>query len=352
VKESAPEEPMAGNAARSDPPTIVDVARVTGVSVSTVSRVVRDHPDVGEATRARVRTAIAELGYRPSPIARALVSGRNRLFGLLVSDIANPFYPQLAKVIEKEAMRRGYGLVICNTEDDESETERYVERLIDQGFEGIIHASVKSDEARTLQLVGDPNRIVFTNRRPTSPHAHYVVSDNVAGARTLTRHLLDQGHRRIGFVKGPAEMSTGEERAEGFLSEMIAYGAEPLFVQGEISMESGAEAVQQLLGAPNRPTAIIGVNDLVALGALEGLLEAGLRVPEDVALAGFDDIQVAGSKFASLTSVAQNTGQMGQRVVRMLSLLSHKPPSHTLREVIPAELIIRRSTSLPLTLRR
>ncbi len=240
----------------------------------------------------------------------------------------------------------GYALVICNTEDDDSETERYVERLIDQGIEGVLHASVRTDEERTLQLVGDPNRIIFTNRRPVSRHAHYVVSDNLAAATMLTRHLLEKGHRRIGFIKGPASASNVQDRAEGFLREMSAQDAEPVFVQGDLSMESGAEAVQQLLTADEAPTAIIGVNDLVALGALEGLLEAGLRIPEDIALAGFDDIQLAGSAFANLTTVAQHTERMGQRAVRLLVRMVQKPPSRTIREVLPPELIIRKSTSL------
>lgn len=347
MNSGVPERGEAKDVAPARPPTIVDVAGVAGVSVSTVSRVVRMHPDVGDATRARVLQTIAELGYRPSPIARALVSGRTRLLGLLVSDIANPFYPQLAKAIEREAMRLGYGLVICNTDDDDSETERYVERLIDQGFEGIIHASVKTDEVRTLEVVGDRSRIVFTNRRPSSLHAHYVTSDNVAAGVMLTRHLLEQGHRRIGFVKGPSYVSNCVDRAAGFLGEMLNSGAEPLFVQGDLSMESGALAVRELLAADNPPTAVIGVNDLVALGALEGLLEAEFRVPEDVALAGFDDIQLAGSKFANLTSVAQHTERMGQRAVRVLVRLARNPSSRFIRETIPPELIVRRSTSLP-----
>jgi LacI family transcriptional regulator len=127
-------------------PTIIDVARSAGVSVSTVSRVVRNHPDVNDETRARVHAAISSLGYRPSPIARALVSGETRLIALLVSDITNPFYPQLAKSVEQEAKRDGYTVVICNTADRTAETRRYLDRLLRQGLDGVIHAGAHTHE--------------------------------------------------------------------------------------------------------------------------------------------------------------------------------------------------------------
>jgi len=165
-------------------PTIVDVARRAAVSVSTVSRVVRDLPDVRPETRARVQASISQLGYRPSPIARALVSGRTRLLALLVSDITNPFYPQLAKSVEQEAKRGNYTVIICNTADQTAETRRYLHWLLRQGLDGVIHAWVARDENVLLSLIGDPRRVVFTNRRPASHSVSYVVSTTGPGLPT------------------------------------------------------------------------------------------------------------------------------------------------------------------------
>lgn len=327
-------------------PTIVDVARAAGVSVSTVSRVVRKHADVKAATRARVQQAIDALGYQPSAIARALVSGRTRLIALIVSDIANPFYPQLARSVEKEAKRSGYTVVICNTGDRASETRRYLERLLQQGLDGVIHASVSHDEEIVRDLVSDRRRVVFTNRAPEDPQASYVVSDNEGGAGELTRYLLGKGHRRIGFIAGPAFAKNAVARIEGFRSVMTAAGEpDPLVAEGDFSAAHGAEAaLTWCRGTDDPPTAVIAVNDSVALGALEALIACGRRVPEDVALAGFDGVRLAASPLINLTTVDQHIERMGQRAVRVLLRQLNRPTYVPTKEVLPTKLLIRGST--------
>jgi LacI family transcriptional regulator len=327
-------------------PTIVDVARSAGVSVSTVSRVVRDHPDVGEQTRARVHEAIDSLGYRPSPIARALVSGQTRLLALLVSDIANPFYPQLAKSVEQAAKRDDYTVIICNTEDRTAETRRYIERLLRQGLDGVIHASAARDEKVLLSLMEDPRRIVFTNRRPSGSSVSYVVSDNCGGAKELTRYLLSRGHRRIGFIAGPSFARNATERLDGFAAAMAEVAdAVPLVANGDFSAEDGGRAVHSWMDAASAPTAVIAVNDSVALGALEALAARGLRVPEDVALAGFDGVQLVASRIFDLTTVDQHIEQMGRLAVQiLLRQLADSGSEVPTQEVLPTELLLRGST--------
>ena len=327
-------------------PTIVDVARSAGVSVSTVSRVVRDHPDVSADTRARVHSAISSLGYRPSPIARALVSGETRLIALLVSDIANPFYPQLAKSVEQEAKRDGYTVVICNTADRTAETRRYLDRLLRQGLDGVIHASVARDQDTLLALMHETRRVVFTNRRPGGDSVSYVVSDNHGGAAELTRHLLRQGHRRIGFVAGPAYARNATERLDGFLEEMEkTSGADPMVAKGDFSAGAGARAVDEWMRGRPKPTAIIATNDSVALGTLEALTDRRLRVPADVALAGFDGVRLAASPIFDLTTVDQHIEQMGRRAVRvLLRQLGGPLNAAPIREVLPPQLLLRSST--------
>lgn len=328
--------------------TIVDVAHEAQVSVSTVSRVLRDHRDVDSHTRSVVRAAIDKLGYRPSPIARALVSGQTRLLALLVSDFTNPFYPQLAKSIEQEAAKAEYTVVICNTHDLPAETSRHLTRLLGQGLDGVIHASVGRDESTVLSLLADLRRVVFTNRPPSSESVSYVVSDNFSGAAELTRHLLEVGHRRIGFVGGPTYARNATERLRGFISEMNQVpGAEALVVEGDFSMVSGESTVLRWLDEGSHPTAIIAINDSVALGAMEALVRRGLRMPTDIALAGFDGTDLAASPVMSLTTVDQHSDQLGRLSVRtLLKQLAADSfvPTH---RVLPTQLLLRRSTEQP-----
>lgn len=326
--------------------SIADVALSADVSASTVSRVVRNMGDVSPATRARVMETVDRLGYRPSPIAQALVSGRTRTFGLLVSDLSNPFYPELAKSIEQEAEKNGYALVICNTEDDATVTLQYLQRLLDQRIEGIIHASVASEESEIEALLrGTP--LLYTNRRPRSPLSSYVVGDNRSGAAALVRHLIDIGHTRIAFVHGPGDASNADERLSGLLdtASVFAHVEEPIVVPGSgFDRESGARAARALLSAPRPPTAVVGVNDTVALGVLETVIELGLRVPDDVAVAGFDDIALASSSLVNLTSVTPHTSEIGRRTVRVLLRLLAGTRPKGIREVIEPTLVVRRST--------
>jgi LacI family transcriptional regulator len=326
-------------------PTIDDVARAADVSITTVSRVVRNHADVRDVTRARVQAAIDELGYRPSPIARALVRGRTQTLALLMSDIANPFYPQLAKVIESEASRRDYIVVMCGTDDDRSQARRRVRRLVDQGVDGLIHASVGEDEEAVLALM-DPGRVVFTNRRPARPDCNYVVSDNRAGARALTEHLIAAGHRRIGFVGGPEYASNARERLEAFRATVAEHaGVTALVAEGEFSPDTGARAARAWLAGDAPPTAMIGVNDSVAVGALEAVLDAGLDVPGDIAVAGFDGIQLTSSRTLEMTTVSQHIEEMGRRAVAaILRLLGGNPPRRPIHEVLEPTLVVRHTT--------
>ena len=325
--------------------TIGDVARTAGVSVSTVSRVLRDHTDVGEETRARVRAAIQALDYRPSPIARALVSGQSRLLALLVSDLTNPFYPQLAATIEREAEKSGYTIVICTTGDRPADTRRRLARLLDQGIDGVVHAAVGLDEKAVLTALSDLRRLVFVNRAPSHPEASAVVSDNAAGAAELTRHLLSRGHRRIGFIGGPDYARNARDRLAGFRSAMQdAPGATSLVHAGPFARETGEAAVRAWMGQDDKPTAIIGINDSVAFGAMDELMRLGFRVPDDVALAGFDGTELAASRVVGLTSVDQHIEEMGRLAVQTLLRQLASSTFVTTRHVLQTSLLVRSST--------
>lgn len=314
--------------------------------MATVSRVLRGGPDVRAATRARVLDTISALDYRPSPLARALVSGRSRLLTLLVNDIANPFYPQLAKSVESAAKKEGYSVAICSTGDSTTETCRCIERLLTQGVDGVIHASVARDDEVLLSLIGDPARVVFTNRRPDRQDVSYVVSDNRAGAVHLTGHLLSLGHRRIGFIAGPPFASNAVERLDGFRDTMATVAdGEPLLAYGDFSEESGSRAVLEWVRGGHPPTAVVAVNDASAFGALEALTHSGLRVPDDVAVAGFDGTHLSASPHISLTTVDQHIPQLARRAVQILLQQLRAPRDfRPVHEILTTELIVRRTT--------
>ena len=266
------------------------------------------------------------------------------MLALLVSDIRNPFYPQLARAVEAEARRHGYLVFICSTADDPSESRRYLEALLLQGLDGVIHASVADDEEIVASLLGDLRRVVYTNRRPAAENVSFVVSDNRHAAREITQFLLGQGHRRIGFVGGPSNTSTATERLAGFEEAMAGMpDAEPTITLGDYSMESGARAVEAWFALPHPPTAILAINDGIALAVREALSERGLTVPGDVALAGFDGVQV--SRVMELTTVEQQIEQMGQLAVQTLIRQLGEPSDPVpLRVELPTNLVFRDST--------
>ena len=326
--------------------TIVDVAHEAGVSVTTVSRVLRDHAEVHSETRATVRAAVEKLGYRPSLIARALVSGQTHLLALLVSDVTNPFYPQLAKSIEHEAAKAGYMVVICNTGDRVQETRRSLMWLLHQGVDGVIHASSGRDEPVVLSLLGDPRRVVFTNRPPKSQSVSYIVSDNAGGATALTRHLLAKGHRKIGFIGGPAYARNATERLYAFTQAIREVPEAQAFVAGgKFSTTCGEQAVTEWLQSGCDLSAIIAINDSVALGAMGALMSLGYDIPGDIALAGFDGTDFAASPVMRLTTVDQHVDEMGRRAVKLLlKQLNGSGPFVPLSEVLPCRLLLRGST--------
>lgn len=324
--------------------TIQDVARDARVSISTVSRVVRGHDDVSDETRVRVQEVVDRLGYRPSILARALVTGYSRTIALVVSDITNPFYPQLAKSVEREARLQGFAVVICNTDDDPKETVHYIRQLIDHGIAGIVHGSVGRDEDDVLDVLADARRIVFTNRRPRSRSVSYAVSENYRGGRMLGDHLTALGHRRVGFIGGPSWAANSQERLIGLAEAMHAAGGELLPAEGDFTPRSVSSAIGPWLAADDPPTAIVGVSDQVALGALAELMERGYRIPTDIAVAGFDDIDLAASRIIGLTTVAQHIDELGRRAVQILLRQLKAKTLRVQRIELEPDLIVRHTT--------
>lgn len=331
-------------------PTLKDVARLAGVSLSTASRALAEHPDVSETAKAKVQAMAQELGYRPSMLARGLVGGNTSTLGLLVSHITNPFYPQLAGAIEEFAHSRGYTVFLCNTLDDPGRTEEYLGRLLGQGVDGLIHASIGADESLLEPFMERSTPVVLVNRRSVGRlEVDMVVADNDGGTRQAVRHLLDLGHQDIAFIGGPEFASVSRERLAAFRDELQAAGlalAESLFRRAQFTRQSGYQMGRSLLEGRPRPTAIFAVNDVVAMGVLDAALKLGLRVPLELSLVGFDDIEPAGLGPLRLTTVASPIQQMGQlaceRLLHAIAAGVHHQPQYM---VLQTHLVVRDTTA-------
>lgn len=329
-------------------PTISDVARRAGVSPVTVSRVINHVAHVNPTTRAAVEQAIAELGYVPNVVARSLRSRRTRTLGLLLPDIANPFWTTVARGVEDSAQSHGYSVFLCNTDENPAKQRGYLNAVLSQRVDGVILAPCDSD-ARGLAALADQNvPLVLVDRTVAGVETDTVGTDSISGARALVRHLIGLGHRRIGVLSGPPVISTAEERLAGYCMALSEAGItiDPRLVRrGEFRAGSGEHLAGQLLDEGLHPNAIFAANNALAQGALGALAKRGLRVPQDVAVVCFDEFgDVSASFFPFMTVIAQPAYEIGSNAAQLLfSRLeggTSLPPRHV---VLPARLIRRYS---------
>jgi LacI family transcriptional regulator len=323
-------------------PTLEDVARLAAVSTATVSRVINGSTKVTGDTRRSVEQAIASLGYRPSFVGRALALRRTATIGVVVADIRNPFFPEIVFAVEREARERGYLPILCDIEGSRQGDE--VRRLVDHGVDGLLVASMMTSELGKLPIGDIP--IVLINEGHQAFADSYVIPDYRAGAALATRHLAELGHERIAHVRGPIAIYASVEREQGYLDELDARGLE--YVRSvpvpDFSPEAGRAGVHKLMKLKDPPTALFVVNDYCALGVLHGLADLGLRVPEDVAVVGYDDIWPAGLPSIALTTVSSRIDAMSTLGTQMLLDMIAGGVTSAEPVVLEPELIVR-STS-------
>lgn len=336
--------------AESRRPTQVDVARAAGVSQAMVSYVVNDNPVVSipETTRQRILTAIAELGYVPDSSARRLRTRKTLTIAVVIPDITNPFYPAFQRGIQDVAGRHGYDVLTYNTDAD-PEIEARCLLSVQQGrVDGLI-AVLFHQTALALRGLLDRGvavvRFESVRKEPGAWPIDNVYVDNAAASQTMVSYLIGRGHRRIGLLAG--RRGPRPARALGYLQALHEHGLElddDLVREGDFR-EAGAQvAMRELLSLSVPPTAVYAANDVMAIGALLAAREAGLRVPEDVAIAGFDDIPAAQYVTPALTTIAQRPEHLGRRAAEMLlERLSGAAPDHGRCEAMPYELIVRAS---------
>ncbi len=334
-------------------PTLKDVAELAGVDVSTASRVVNGAGfRVREDTRQRVLAAARDLGYQPNALARSLRVGRSNMFALLVPDITNPFFAELSKGAEDATSSYGYSLILCNTEDRADTEEEYIRALRERQIDGFLLATSHAGDVAAKRLIDANYPVVLVNRRMRGVRTGYVVADDAPGARQAVSHLISLGHRRIAHITGYPHADTAVRRRDAYVATMTAHGlgdiARELTVQGDYTLKAGQQAMEQLLDLTEPSTAVFAANDIMALGAMTTARERGVRVPQDMAIVGFNDIVLARLSCPTLTTVRTPIYEMGALAAQMLvKRVKGEDPSPA-GIVLRNELIVRESSGQPL----
>ena len=330
--------------------TIKDIARKAGVSHSTVSRALAGNPRISEATRVRIVRIAQSLGYERNELARGLVKGALKAIGLVIPDITNPFLADIARGVSDIADRKGYGVVLCNTDRKEDKELGSIQLLRSMRVPGLILASIGTDPPYLEKLKNSGAPYILVSRICPSLEAPYVVIDDKEGARIATEHLVSLGHKHIAFIGGSPDLKTTQDRLTGYREILKKYDLpeNPRWICLNGSTQAaGREAAQQILTRSPRPTAIVAENDITAIGVMETADNIGLCIPDDLSLVGFDDISYSSLPRIQLTTVAQPAVEMGQMAVEWLIAAVENRPHPELRRVLPPRLVVRASTSNP-----
>lgn len=325
--------------------TIKDVARAAGVSVATVSRVWNEAAFVSPETRRRVAEVASRLGYSPHGAARSLITRTTYALGVLLPDLYGEFFSEIIRGIDHTAQANGYHILVSSSHDSKDEIDAAL-RSMRGRVDGMIIMSPDPEARRTLHALQGNFPVVLLNGGAESNEFDTITIENHEGARQMTRHLISRGHRRIAMISGPHRNYDATERLRGYKTALAESGIEldeSLIVQGDFSELSGHRAVKQLLDLESRPTAIFAANDSMAIGALSALRENHVHVPDDMAVAGFDDIPLARYMNPPLSTVHVDISQLGERAAALLlSSLQNDNRSHEQLQ-ISTTLVIRAS---------
>lgn len=329
--------------------TMKDVAQRAGVSPSTVSHVINETRFVSQQLRDRVLRAMRELNYQPSAVARSLRTKKTQVVALVIPDITNPYFPEVARGVQDVAEENKYSVILCNTDRVRGRELRFLKALRGQWVDGLIlnPSEVTSGDLQDLQDAQIP--VVLIGSQIDHPDLDVVMVDNVQGAYDAVSHLIDLGHRRIGLVGGQRAASSGEQRFQGYIRALADHDIpvdEEIITEGRFTREGGYESMKRLLALQSPPTAVFASSDVMAIGALMAIQEQGLQVPNDVSLVGFDDIAEASTTTPRLTTVSQPKYQTGEVAAQLLfDRVEGASPGERQKIVLSHQLVIRDSTS-------
>jgi LacI family transcriptional regulator len=301
---------------------ILEVAERAGVSPATVSRVLNKTAKVSPKLTKRVLSAVEELRYTPDPFAYGMRTKKTRTIGLIISDITNPFFPEMTRAIEDYLRSKGYSLILCNTGSNIEKGKSYVHLLLSRGIDGIIFTSIKIGKEEVLSILKENIPCILVGRRAEGIEGlSYIVTDNYKGGRIAADYLFGLGHRRFVHVTGALDNSTGKERLKGFVDMLKEKGVKEEdihIVKGNFKMESGYKAAKEILRLRPLPTAIFFANDAMAIGALQRFWEERIVIPETFSIVGFDNIKISSLVAPPLTTVSQEIYKLGELAAQRL----------------------------------
>ncbi|NDJ75578.1 MAG: LacI family transcriptional regulator [Chloroflexi bacterium] len=326
--------------------TMADVAREAEVSVMTVSRVVNGKDGISITTRQRVQEIIDRLGYRPSTLARSLVTDRTGTVGLVVIDNSNPYFSEVARGVEHVAYAEGYNVFLCNTEEDPQRELRILQSLSDKHVDGVILCSSRLDDADLHSALAAHSHAVLVNRPSGTTEIGEMLLDDAYGGYLATKHLIASGHRAIGYLAGPTQSFSGAQRGTGYRQALTEAGI-PLRPEWEQAclpvVENGTEKTLELLSDHPELSALFCYNDLVAVGALKACQQLGRRIPDELAIIGFDDIPLSALVNPSLTTCWSPKYELGSQAMELLLARINGCTDDCTNVIFQPELVIRES---------
>ena len=327
-------------------PTMKDVAQAAAVSVTTVSHVVNETRYVSEELRERVLQAMDKLNYHPNTLARSLRQGISHTIGLIVPDNANPFFAEIARVIETRGFENGYSCILCNSDSQLEKELTYVSMLVAKQVDGIVFIGASSHSEQIALLTEQAVPVVVADRQLLDSDVDLVLVDNYRGGHLATEHLISQGHRRIGCVTGPSDTTPSADRVHGYMDALAAAGLpvdNTLIVKGDFRYSTGATGASQLLDLTEPPTAIFACNDAMAIACMAVVRERGLAIPDDISIIGFDDVPQAAFTSPPLTTVAQPIEEIGKVATDLLIERMSGSTRPNQRVILDVSLVIRGS---------
>jgi len=328
--------------------SIKDIAKAAGVSPSTVSRALSDHPRISTETKVRIHGLAEEMGYIPSLLARSLVTRDTATIGVVITSVSDPFLAHLVTSIEEVAQEQGYSVLMSSSYLDPDRELEVVGAFHGRRTRGIIVIGSQIDTGYVQMHDRFPLPVVLTNCRA---YPYSVSTDNLAGARQAVEHLVQLGHRKIAYIANRHSRRSNSDRLQSYQQVLAANGIpvdEDLIIEGDGTLRGGSVAAQILLSRSQPPTAVFCFNDMTAIGVFSSLQQARIRVPEEMSVVGFDDVEFATHCHPRLTTIRQPTNLMGQRLIHMLLALIQDQEGVG-PEVLPAEMVIRESTGPPPT---
>jgi LacI family transcriptional regulator len=330
--------------------TMQDVADLAKVSKTTVSHVINETRPVSEEKRQRVLSAMKELDYHPNILARGLRRNETTMIGLIVPNNANPFYAEVSKGVESVCFDKGFNVILCNSDRDIEKELRYTDLLTKKRVDGILFVGtwIGENTDHIENTIQQNIPIVVVDRFVPNLDIDLVVTNNVLGGWLATSHLYGLGHKKIACIAGTPQFTPNAERIQGYEKALVEAKIPinpDLIIRSNFQFEGGYKAAQQLLSQENRPTAIFACNDLMAIGAMRAAIDLGYRIPEDLSIIGYDDVQMTKYTNPQLTTISQPMFEMGNRAAEMLIERIHELEIPTRKKILEPNLVVRGSTA-------